>query len=235
MLGARMARASARTTPAPSGLSPRKQRALQTRRRMLEAAYRLFCAHGYAETTMVAIAEAADVAVQTLYFTFHTKGAILGEVLGAAVLGFERWPGPLPEPVADRQLLDLHPWFAAFEREPVAAVALAMFVDEALPPLFRSAPLLTAMHAAAGDPDVHAVMHRGERQRVSLWTTAVKLLAKKRGGLRAGVTAARGADILLVLLGNETVDGLRGRGWSHAECRRWLVDVLGQQLLGRAP
>jgi len=51
--------------PAPLG---RREKALVTRRRMLKAAYELFCEHGYATTTMDLIAKRADVAVQTLYF-----------------------------------------------------------------------------------------------------------------------------------------------------------------------
>jgi AcrR family transcriptional regulator len=43
----------------------------------VKAAFALFCEHGYTGTTMAHIAEAAGVAVQTVYFTFHTKAAVL--------------------------------------------------------------------------------------------------------------------------------------------------------------
>src|SRR5687767_15454664 len=93
--------------------SGHKQRALVTRRRMLRAAYELFCERGYAATTMNLIAERASVAVQTLYFTFHTKAAILEEAVGAAVLGFDDWD-PSAEAVlaADprRAFAQYHPW-----------------------------------------------------------------------------------------------------------------------------
>src|SRR5262245_6712996 len=79
---------AATAAPEPSG---RKEKALATRRRMLKAAYDAFCERGYAATTMNDIATRADVAVQTLYFTFHTKGAILEESVGAAIIGFDRW------------------------------------------------------------------------------------------------------------------------------------------------
>ena len=55
----------------------RQERAATTRRRMLDAAYDLFCEQGFRATTMDAIAQRAGVAVQTLYFTFHTKDALL--------------------------------------------------------------------------------------------------------------------------------------------------------------
>ena len=51
----------------------RRTRADATRRRMVDAAAKLFAQRGYAATTMAAIAQQAGVAVQTVYFTFHSK------------------------------------------------------------------------------------------------------------------------------------------------------------------
>jgi hypothetical protein len=43
---------------------------------------------------------------------------------------------------------------------------------------------------------------------------------------------ARATDIFLVLLGPQLFDALaNGRGWSVAECNRWIVEVLSKQLL----
>ena len=55
----------------------KRERAEQTRTRIIDAAYRLFTQHGYEATTMQAVADEARVAVQTVYFTFHTKGGLL--------------------------------------------------------------------------------------------------------------------------------------------------------------
>ncbi|MFZ1283261.1 MAG: helix-turn-helix domain-containing protein, partial [Propionicimonas sp.] len=55
----------------------RAERARHTRRRMLETARELFIIDGYAATTMERIADRAGVAVQTLYYTFRTKGQLL--------------------------------------------------------------------------------------------------------------------------------------------------------------
>jgi AcrR family transcriptional regulator len=113
-------------------MSKRKERALATRRRVLAAAYRLFCQRGYVATTMDAIAAEAGVAVQTLYFTFHTKGAILSETLGATITGFDKWmkpPAVPPEPRdGEPPPLDLHEWYERFTAEPDARAALALFV-----------------------------------------------------------------------------------------------------------
>lgn len=53
---------------------------------MLEAAKTLFIRDGYAATTMTAIAEQADVAVQTVYAVFGTKRAILNQLLDVRIV-----------------------------------------------------------------------------------------------------------------------------------------------------
>ncbi len=47
----------------------RRDRARATRLRITKAAYALFCERGYSGTTMIDIADAAGVAVQTVYFS----------------------------------------------------------------------------------------------------------------------------------------------------------------------
>jgi AcrR family transcriptional regulator len=187
---------------------------------MVGAAYRLFCEKGYVATTMEAIAREAEVAVPTLYFTFRTKGAILGEALGAAIMG-------LDEPVGPQDA----PWYRAFEVDPDRRRALKILVENSTPILRRVGPLLAATYAGAGDPDVASVHALGEQRRHDGYRATVQILARK-GGMRRGLTIARATDILLVLLGPQLFDALaNGRGWSVAECDHWLVEVLSQQLL----
>lgn len=204
----------------PSKSQTRRERTLATRRRMVGAAYRLFCERGYVATTMEAIAREADVAVPTLYFTFRTKGAILGEALGAAVMGLE-------EPIGPEEAT----WFRSFEAEPDPQRALKILVENTTVILRRVGPLLAAIHGAERDPEVVAVRDLGEQRRQEGYRTIVRLLARKRG-LRRGLTVARATDILLVLLGPEVVDALAsGRGWSAAAADRWILEVLSEQLL----
>ncbi len=211
----------------------RKDRALATRRRMLRAGYRLFCERGYLATTMDAIAAEAGVAVQTLYFTFHTKGAILGETLGAAILGFDAWTGPPREPFhVVQEMTRRMVWWPAFAAEASPRRALDLLVDEGSAALWRAGALLAAVRGS-GDPDATAVFELAERRRVESFREFVRTLARKQGGLRPGLTAPRATDILLVLFSGATYHELHTRrGWSHAECARFLKDVLGQQLLG---
>jgi AcrR family transcriptional regulator len=198
----------------------RRERRIATRRRIVGAAYRLFCEKGYVATTMESIAREAGVAVPTLYFTFRTKGAILGEALGAAVMGLE-------EPVRPEDA----PWYRDFEAERDARRALRILVDNVAEVLRRVGPLVAAIQAAESDPDVAAIHALGERRRREGYRVIVRELARK-GGLRKGLTVARATDVVFVLLSPELFEALAsGRGWSVAACNRWLIDVLSHQLL----
>lgn len=210
----------------------RRLKALENRRRMLRAAYELFCSAGYVGTPMTAVAERAGVAVQTLYFTFSTKSALLSESFGAAIVGFEHWDPKVEEEVAagPQSMLEVHPWYAEFRDAPTAADALAVFVDASLPILERVGPLLVAMKAAAGaDPDVMTTAEIAEQRRVEGYEFVVEELAK-RDGWRRDMSKQRATDIILTILSAETHTFLTGRrGWSHDDCRAWFLDVLGQQ------
>ncbi len=55
----------------------RMERAEATRRRILDAARRLFSERGYGATSLMAVAEEAGVAVQTVYAAYGSKAGIL--------------------------------------------------------------------------------------------------------------------------------------------------------------
>src|SRR5689334_3288248 len=61
----------------------RREQAAQTRARIVEAAGTLFATHGYARTTIRQIADAADVAVDTVYSVFGTKARVLTALIDA--------------------------------------------------------------------------------------------------------------------------------------------------------
>lgn len=209
----------------------RQQRALHTRRRVVAAAYQLFCQRGYVATTMNDIAAASEVAVQTLYFTFRTKATILGEALGAAVVGFDAWTGPLAEPPDAETVTALLEWYAEFEAAPDPRRALQVFVEHGAAILRRVGPLQAALVAASAHADAASVVEVAEQRRVDTFRRVAESLGR-RGGLRPGVDEARAADVLLVLMSADVHQALTaGRGWSHAECERFLLDVLAQQLL----
>ena len=72
-------------SPGPS----RRRRGGDTRRKVEEAAGRLFTEHGYQPTTMQAIADAAGVHVQTVYLAYGTKAAVLAATATRLVAGDE--------------------------------------------------------------------------------------------------------------------------------------------------
>lgn len=217
--------------PAPT----RAERGRATRRRMVRAAYGLFCAHGYQGTTISAVAGAAGVAVPTVYYTFGTKAALLGEALGAAIVGFDRWREPPGEPVDIAELLTWHEWWAGFVAAPTAAQALDCFITHGVGVLARVAPLVAAMHGAAGDPEAAEVVRTGEERRVDAYRIMVRAIARRPGGLRRGVTEATATDIVVALFSAELYRALAaGRGWSPPRCMAFFRELLAAQLLDSA-
>lgn len=223
--------------PGPDGVNApgtRKGRALATRRRMLKAAYDLICDVGYASTTMAAIAVRAGVAEQTLYFTFRNKAGIVNEVLHAVVVGFERWTPTLNLDVRrDHQATARaeFPWFAPFEAEPDARRALKLYLDGTVDILGRAGPLLAAV-SGLGLPELQPTLASSEALRAEASLMIVRALKNKGRGLRKGLTVPRAADILHVLSSPQLFHQMTAdRGWSTAQARAWLVQLLAEQLL----
>jgi AcrR family transcriptional regulator len=203
---------------------------------MLKAAYGRFCAGGYAGTTMEAIARDADVAVQTLYFTFKTKAALLHEVVGASIVGFDEWA---PMPAGPPSLVDLeavrrvHPFMNAVFDAPDARASLVAYLEGGGADLMnRVAPLVAVMREAAlADAEARQLYDLVEPRRVEAYTRIVRVLAKKPPGLRPGLSPKRATDIFLAVHSGEVWEQLRARGWTKRQTTDWLVEVLAQQLL----
>ena len=209
----------------------RTDRALVTRRRMVRAAYDLFCTRGYLGTTISAIAEDAGVAVPTVYYTFGTKAALLGEALGAAIVGFDRWRKPPPHPQID-ELLPWHEWWREFESAPTSHNAFDIFFTHGVGILGRVAPLVATLHGAAGDPEAAEVLRISEQRRVQTYRESVRVIAARPGGLRPGLASAQATDIVVVLFSAEVYRSLRtGRGWSARRSAVFLRELLSTQLL----
>jgi AcrR family transcriptional regulator len=200
----------------------RRERARATRLRITKAAYTLFCEQGYAGTTMADIAEAAGVAVQTVYFTFHTKGDVLSSAYDLAVVGDEH-PAPPQE----------QPWYVAMVAEPSVARAVGWVVEGAGEIERRAAPLdLAVRAAAASDPDTARVWDRHEKMRAEGYRDIVDLLRGK-GELRPGLTPERATDLLLLFVGPAVYRSLvMDRAWSHREWVDWTTATLLEQLFG---
>ncbi|WP_223179424.1 TetR/AcrR family transcriptional regulator [Streptomyces griseicoloratus] len=202
---------------------PRAEKARRTRQRMLDAAARLFAERGWTGTTVEDIARAAEVGVQTVYFTFGTKRALLKELLDTVIAGD-------PDPVAT---LD-RPWAREVLDAPDPAAQLALQAAGARAVLERAAPVLEVVHAAAAaDVELAELWRLNRRQRHTVQLRfAEALLAKAGGTLRDGHDAASAADVALAVLGPETYGLLVGaRGWTPARWEHWAADALVRQLL----
>ncbi|WP_194819256.1 TetR/AcrR family transcriptional regulator [Nocardia sp. XZ_19_385] len=198
----------------------RAARTMANRAKMLAAARELFTTRGYTATTMKAIAEEAGMAVQTLYFTFATKRAILSELLDTEIAGDT-------EPIATMD----RAWFATALTAPPAD-QLRFQVDAAATIFGRVSPLLEVIRsAAATDPELAELWQTNLAQRHLVQRRLAEALAGKTP-LRAGLDTARAADIALAVLSPETYHLLvRERGWTPAEWTSWAADALTCQLL----
>src|SRR6478736_5802678 len=67
----------------------RSSRGAETRRRIEQAAALLFTRDGYTATTMQAVADEAEVHVQTIYLAYRTKPALLAACAARLVAGEE--------------------------------------------------------------------------------------------------------------------------------------------------
>lgn len=201
----------------------RAEKARRTRRRMLDAAARLFTERGWAGTTVEDIARTAEVGVQTVYFTFGTKRALLKELLDTAIAGDT-------DPVAT---LD-RPWAREVLDTPDPARQLALQAAGARRVLERAAPVLEVVRgAAAADPELAELWRSNREQRHTVQLRFAQALASKAGGaLRDGHDAASAADIATALLSPETYGLLvTDRGWSPDRWEQWAADALERQLL----
>ncbi|MGW0751144.1 helix-turn-helix domain-containing protein [Streptomyces sp. NPDC002587] len=201
----------------------RAERARRTRLRMIDAAERLFTQRGWAGTTIDEIARTAEVGVQTVYFTFGNKRALLKEVLDTAVAGDA-------DPVAT---LDRH-WARELLAEPDPATQLRLQAAGACGILERAAPVLEVVRgAAAAEPELAELWQANLRQRHTVQLHFAQALeAKAPGGLRDGHDAASAADIAMTLLGPETYALLvTDRHWTPERWQRWAADSLARQLL----
>ena len=90
------------TADQPEGLRERKRR--QTRRRIAEAALRLFLEKGFDETTLDEIATAADISRRTVFHYFDSKDAILLAWQSGAEELFRR---ALADASSDRSSIDV--------------------------------------------------------------------------------------------------------------------------------
>ena len=210
--------------PAMADVNParpsRRDRARATRLRMIHAAQRVFTGRGYAGARMTDIAAEAGVAVQTVYFTFHTKAELLQACYELAVLGED---DPRPPPA--------QPWYAAMLDARDGRAAIRRFAEGNSAIAARVAQLDDVVRSAAHEPDAIQVRDHNEQLRRDGYRRIIAHLAS-RFGLPDGLDPAHAVDILLTLGGPATYRSLViDYRWTHDRFVDWLTTTLGQQLL----
>src|SRR5262245_10437693 len=113
----------------------RAAQAEQTRRRVLEAARRLFVQHGYAGTTVAAVADAAGVAPETIYLSLGGKRGLLEGVMDIT--------GPHESAAADDA------WWQIVADQPTASARLEKMVEYSCRILARTRPIHAIIRGAA--------------------------------------------------------------------------------------
>jgi AcrR family transcriptional regulator len=211
--------------PTTPGGTTRRERAKATRRRIAGAALARFSSQGYAATTMSAVAADAGVAVETVYFVFHTKAELLIAALTLAGGG----PGA-PEEVMARD------WIARVVAAPSGARRLALIVEHGNEIYRRVGPLLPAVHAAASvDPDVAAAWRGVVERRRSEMGRVVEDVFGARGELRPGLDPALATDLLFGIHRAETFLAFTAEcGWSVERYKAWQFATLARALLSVA-
>lgn len=195
-------------------LGGRQKRGQATRARILTAATARFVRDGYLVTTMAAIAEDSEVAVQSLYLRFGSKIAILKAALDAAVVGDLE---PIP--------LLARAWVQRVEALESGPAAVRLFVAEVKGIMGRTYPIYCAvLTAAAGEAGELLAENRRQRYEGNL---AIAELLSKKSGFAHGLSIAAAADRIFGLVSEDHYGLLVAeRGWSPDQWEVWCADLL---------
>jgi AcrR family transcriptional regulator len=205
--------------PAPR----RGRRGTETRRRVEEAAARLFTEHGYSATSMQSIADTAGVHVQTIYLAYRSKSAVLAACAARLVAGDED-----PDTPPGRRR-----WARTIQDEPDARRKIALYVRHIFTVAPRVTPLIDVLRATApSEPEVAAFLEQLERGRREGPLQLLGPLASD-GRTRAGLTPEDVADIVFALASPDTIRALTVRcGWEPERVAAWIIAALIRELLG---
>jgi AcrR family transcriptional regulator len=193
----------------------RRDAAERTRRAILDAATRLFIAHGYSATTMAAIAEEAGVALDTVYAAVGPKPVLFRLLIERAISGEDT-----PVPAEEREYVQ------AIRAEPDAGRKLAIYAGALRRIHGRLAPLFRVLQAAASaDSELAALWTAiGERRARNMRLLAEDLVAT--GAVRGEILADEVADVIWATNGTEFyVLLVEARGWAPERYERWLAEA----------
>ena len=182
----------------------------------------MFVDDGYVATTIEAVAVAAGVAEQTVYYVFGTKRNLLAAVLDVRIAGDEE-----PVPLLER------PSFEKFADAPDAVSAVELLVQGAVGIIARTASIYEVVRRAAADPEVGELLAGNRRARRVDQRRLIEILADA-GHLRADLDVASAADVFYTLMNEEVFQFLvTDCGWDVERFRGWATSLMVEQLLER--
>jgi AcrR family transcriptional regulator len=204
--------------------SGRQASAAATRRRVMDAACRLFIERGYAGATMPAIAADAGIALDTVYAAIGKKPALIRLLVETAISGEDE-----SVPALERD------YVRAGRAEPDARAKIGIYAAAVGKIQPRLAPIFKVLQAAAPqDADLNSLWKEISGRRAA----NMRLLAQEltaTGRTRRELSIDKIADILWSLNSPEFFLLLVGqRAWSHEEFAQWLADSWVRLLLAPA-
>ena len=204
----------------------RDEQARRTRQAVVTAARELFLAHGYAATTIDAIAEAAHVSRRTVFNSAGGKSVLLKLAFDWAIVGDDE-----PVALADR------PEVRAVRAEQDPHRALLGWAELVTDVAARVSPIIEVTAVAAdADPAAAELLGDYARSRMSGATEFVQHLASLGAGLAPGVTEQQAADVCWALMDGHVYRRLVGdRGWTTAQFTQWLYQSTAAIVLPPAP
>ncbi len=196
----------------------RREQAARTRQRIVEAAGDLFIRQGYGTTSIRQIAEAAQVAPDTVFATFGNKARLL-----TAVLDIRLVPG------GESSILD-RPELQVVRDEPDPRQFLRLFARDYATMSERVRPISEVLRTAkAVEPEMAAVRETMEGYRLKYMRTIVEWLAE-RTTVRAPID--RAAQVVWALASPDVGRMLCDvQGWTRDEYADWLGGMLITSLL----
>lgn len=201
----------------------RAEQARETRRTVIAAATTVFVEHGFAGATIDAVAATAEVSRKTVFNSVGGKVELLKTALDWAITGDDEETTLAERPVLLTALADDDP-----------ARLLAGWVNVLVDVAIRVSPLFRALEVAAdSDEAARTLLEQYQHQRLEGARTVVARL-NDLGALSGGLRRADAIDIAWLAGDPALFSRLVGaRGWSHRRFRTWLIELTGNQLLGR--
>jgi AcrR family transcriptional regulator len=199
----------------------RREGARATRRKLLDAAHRLFAERGYAATTLPAIAVEAGVSTPTVTAVFRTKPALLQALIQSTVRG-----DAAPQPLA------LRPQWQEMLDEPDPVRQLAMYAANTRRIHEQTTDIFEIVRGAAtADLEIAALRQELSMRRLSDTRTVAQSLHGKRA-LCPGMQVDEATDLLWALGSAEMFRLLVvDRNWPPDRYERWLTTTLQESIV----